>query len=129
AVAEDDYDTAGKSAEQAASLARGAKDITLSSRAQTRGKEAADLKAKYDRFRKAKETLAANPQDPASSTLVGRYECFTKGNWAAGLPLLAAGSEESTRALAASDLASPTNPPDQMAVGDAWWALGDSESA
>lgn len=127
ALDEDDYETASSLAEQAVIFARKAKDAALT-HAQARAREVSDLKAKWERIKKAKEALAIHPDDPAACTLVGRFECSVKGNWTVGLPLLAKGSEEATRTAAANDLAMPTAAYDQLVVADAWWNVAEPES-
>lgn len=128
AAASEDYDTARRLAEQASALAKKAKDIPLMTHVQAKTKEVSEAKSKFERIRKARETLAANPEDPAANSMVGRYECSTKANWKLGLPMLAKGSEEATRGAALRDLASPVNAPEQAAVGDAWWTIAESET-
>lgn len=127
--AEADFETAVKFAELASTSAKKAKDFQLTGRAQVRSKEASELRTKFERLRQAREMLQANSEDPPSSALVGRHECLIRGNWEVGIPLLAKGSDEAIRSLARSDLASPKSPADQLAVGDGWWNLADSESA
>jgi hypothetical protein len=55
-------------------------------------------------------------------------ECFTKGNFDIGLPMLAKGSDETLRTLAQKDLAGPETMPEQAALGDAWWARAEKET-
>lgn len=128
AVAAEDFDTADKAAVQAAQLARRSKEIPLVSRADGRAKEIAELKAMADRARRARETLAAQPQDPGAHVTLGRYLCFAKKDWDEGLPHLAQGADAQFKAQAQRDLARPTAAPEQLAVGDGWWDLGEKET-
>jgi hypothetical protein len=129
AIARDDYDTAEKVLTTASQIARKSQDAALASRAGLKLKEAADFRAKFTAVKKARETLAANPEDPTANGVVGRYLTFQKGAWSEGLPLLAKGSDEALRGLATSDLADPPEPAAQSAVGDQWWELADKETA
>jgi hypothetical protein len=123
-----DAEGAEKAAAGAAATARKAKDVALVTRADAKVRETGDLKAKVARVKKAREVLAATPADPAANLDVGEFECFLRGNWEAGLPLLAKGSEEALRSLAQQDLAAPAAPQDRIVLADAWWERGEKES-
>lgn len=126
AIAAEDYAAAAKAADQALYLSKKSKELPLIARAQARMKDVADLRTKFDRVRKARETLAQNPEDAAANGILGRFECFSRGNWTAGLPLLAKGGDD-LAAVATTDLSSPATPAEQSALGDSWWALGEPE--
>jgi hypothetical protein len=129
AAASDDFDIAEKAAAAAVPAARKAKDVALTVRADAKIREAADLKARGARVKAARETLLANPDDPAANLELGQFECFTRGNWDVGLPLLAKGSNEDLKALAQKDLARPDGVQEQVDLGDAWKDRSDKESA
>jgi hypothetical protein len=76
----------------------------------------------------ARETLAKNPADAESNLNVGRWLCFYKGDWSAGLPLLAKGSDEKLKSLAEQQLKAPTDAEQQAHLADAWWELSSKES-
>src|SRR5688572_27993116 len=97
AAAAGDFDTAEKAAAAAVAAARKTKDVPLVGRAEARSRDLADLKGRAARAKKARETLAAAPDDPAANLEVGLFEGFVKGAWDAGLPLLAKGSDEALR--------------------------------
>lgn len=121
----DDFSAADKAAAAAGAQAKKGQNLLLINRAMARVKEIAELKGKHDKVRKMKDALAANPEDPAANLEVGQYECFTKGNWAVGLPLLAKGSDAAIKDLAARDLAGTSGPADQAQIGDGWWDLAE----
>src|SRR5688572_15538908 len=129
AASAEDFDTARKALDAATPLARKGKDVALLSRVQAKDKDLAALKARGEILRKARETLASRPDVAASSLVVGQHECFTRGNWKDGLKLLANGTEGPLRDLAAKDLAEPAAAPQQAAVGDGWWDLGEKETS
>ena len=54
---------------------------------------------------------------------MGRHLCFTKGDWANGLPMLALGSDVALKALAAADLQGAATSEGQVKLGDAWWKV------
>jgi hypothetical protein len=75
-------------------------------------------------FKKAQAKLAANPSDAESSTTVGKYVAFVKGNYKDGLPFLAAGSDKALKTLAEHEL-DPTytdTPLKKIGMADEWVA-------
>lgn len=123
-----DYAAAEKAVASAATQAKKAQNLVLINRTTARSKEIADLKARFEKLKKAREALTSNPDDPTANLAVGQYECFTKGNWDVGLPLLAKGSDASIQALAGRDLARPTEVAELVTLGDGWWDLGEKET-
>ena len=88
-------------------------------------KAAAEKKAKPpdlpDEIWQAQQTLGRNPTDAAANLAVGRYLCFDKGQWAAGLPMLARSSDAKLKVLAAADLKGGTSTDEVVRLGNAWW--------
>ena len=66
-------------------------------------------------------TLKEKPDDPDANLIVGKYQCFTKGDWDKGMPMLAKGSDEKWKALAEKDIAGADSANEQVKLGDAWW--------
>jgi len=128
AVSSEDFAGAEKAATSAGQVARKAKDVPLVGRCDAKVKEVADLKKKHERVVKARETLAANPEDPAANAAVGHFLLTAKGDVQGALPLLAKGSDAALKSLAEKDRAGATSPAEQAALGDSWWTLGDKES-
>jgi hypothetical protein len=129
AAGEARYDAAEKSADLAAQLARKSKDLALLTNATARLKDYAELRAKVERTERARETLARNPDDPEANLLLGRFLCFVKGEWDAGLRHLAKGNDGVLKDLAAKESARPADATDQVALGDAWWEAGEKDAA
>ena len=75
------------------------------------------------------EKLKATPDDPAANLAIGRYLCFVKGDWEAGLPKLAKGSDTALKALAAQELTHPTSADEVAVLADAWWAAAAKQPA
>lgn len=126
AAAVDDYDGSMKAYEAAAGIARRGKDLTGASRADIKGKEAAQMKSHYEKVKKAREALVTNPNDRGANLIVGQHLCVVKGAWETGLPLLAK-AEGPLGALAAKDASDPADTSEQIAVGDGWWDLAEKE--
>ena len=128
ALAADDLDSADRMIQQAAALARRSKDAALQGRAEARAREILEMKPRFEKARKARETLAASPEDPAAHLAVGQYLCLCRGDWASGLLHLARSADPNYRNAAAKDLENPSEAPAQVAAGDAWYELGERET-
>jgi hypothetical protein len=87
------------------------------------------IRQAYDSLADARKALAERPQDPQASLAIGKYECFTKGNWSAGLPLLAQGADERLAEIAAAELKKPTDTASIVALADDWWQAAEAEAA
>jgi hypothetical protein len=124
----DDYAAADKATSAAAAQAKKGQNLLLINRAAARSKEVTDLKSRFDKLRKHKETLTSNPEDPVANLEIGQYECFTQGNWEVGLPLLAKGSDAALKDLAGRDLAGSAIPAEQATLGDDWWDLAEKRT-
>ena len=73
------------------------------------------------------KTLLDAPDDAPANLLVGRYLCFTEGDWEKGLPLLAKCSDAALKALAVKELAQPADGAAEMSVADGWWDFAKKE--
>lgn len=80
--------------------------------------------------KKAQESLDKNPADAEANLLCGRWRCFYKRDWDAGLPLLAKGNDEKLKSLAVEELNPkvPANVEWDVQLAEAWWDLGQKES-
>jgi hypothetical protein len=83
----------------------------------------------FAEIKTALTTLEKQPDDAEANLTVGTYFCFLKGNWEKGLPHLARSSDAGLKAQAEKDLAGASAAADQVALADAWWKLGEGESA
>jgi hypothetical protein len=87
-----------------------------------------DYQAAFAAVREPLAVLAAKPDDPSANSRVGRFDCFIKGDWTRGLPLLAKSSDAKIKTLAEMDLKTPSNAADQTALADGWWDVAESET-
>jgi len=122
------FEAAERSCESAVSWARKGKDVPLLSRAEARLKEVKELRARHAGAAGAEKILASNPEDPPANATVGLFKCLVLGEWEKGLPLVAKGPDGPFKAAAQKDLAAPSDPAAGVAVGDAWWDLGEKET-
>src|SRR5258706_6184202 len=63
------------------------------------------VKADERRVEKFKKILEKNSDDQEAALQLGRHLCFVKGDWEAGLPLLAKGKDKALADLAQFELA------------------------
>jgi hypothetical protein len=128
AIKGDSFDVADKAAAAAQQWSKKAASAALTAQAAAKAKDVADIKAGFEKSRKARETLAKSPEDPAANHEYGLYLCLAKGQWDLGLPLLAKGPEGPYRSIATRELAAPEGPAEQCSLGDFWWDLVEKET-
>jgi formylglycine-generating enzyme required for sulfatase activity len=76
----------------------------------------------------AQEKLKSAPDDPDACLTVGSWYCFKKSNSSEGLKLLAKGSDQNLKKLAALELSGKANTAaDMLARGDAWWESSEGQ--
>ncbi|MDB5310040.1 MAG: hypothetical protein JWO38_4242 [Gemmataceae bacterium] len=88
-----------------------------------RHKELEDVRKGYEATEADRKTLKTNPAAAAAAGRVGRFLCLLKGDWDAGLPLLAKCEDEKLKVAAERDLARPIAAADRVELGDRWWDL------
>jgi hypothetical protein len=125
ALVAEDYDAAERVAAAGGQFAKKGKNVSLLSKLEARAKEAGERRARAAKVARAMETIDKNPDDGDARFLVGHYLCVMKGDWDEGVKHLARGSDAGFKAAAGKDLAFPSDPGEQVAVGDAWWDLGE----
>jgi len=122
AVVSEDYDSASAAASKADVLGRAIKDASLVEQVGELKKDLVVLKSELQKVKGALDNPATGDVDAA-----GRYLCFIRNDWAAGLKLLADGGKAPLKDLAAKDLSNPEAPEVQIEVGDGWWQLAQAE--
>ena len=131
AMAADQYETAlmlAAAASRAATKSQFAARKELEGRLGRRRHEIHIIEPFHTAAKKAQEVLKENPADPAANLEVGRWRCFYKADWLAGLPLLAKGSDEKLKSLAAAELKAPSSAEQQIDLADAWWDVSKKEA-
>jgi hypothetical protein len=128
AIKGDFLDVAEKAAASGQQMSKRAASVPLTTQATSKAKEVADIKTAYEKSRKARETLAKSPEDPAANHEYGLYLCLSKGQWDLGLPVLAKGPEGPYRTIATRELAAPEGAVEQASLGDFWWEQVDKEN-
>ncbi|MBI3855394.1 MAG: hypothetical protein HY293_06860 [Planctomycetes bacterium] len=125
ALAADDFDAAERAASAGSQFAKKGKNVSLLSKLDARAKEAGDRRSRAAKVTRAMEAIEKNPEDGEARFLVGHYLAVVKGDWDEGLGHLARGSDLAYKTAADKDLSQPSEPVEQVAVGDAWWDLGE----
>jgi len=64
---------------------------------------------------------------PAASEQMAKYVCFVKGDWKAGLALLALLPDAALGKVAQTELDGPDTPDAQLALADTWWDISLAE--
>jgi len=123
AVAEDDFEAAGKLGAIARDSATKARKYTLRKEIVARLKVIDEAKAAYAEYQKAVARLDESPTDPDANLAAGRYLCLVKGDWEKGVAMLALGSDEALEAVARRELEGASSAGEKVALGDAWWDL------
>jgi WD40 repeat protein len=107
----------------AEAAAKKSRVIALLASVRKRNQEVLAVKKGFDRLQPFLDRLKKDPKDAQANFKLGQYFGLLKGKWERALPLLALGSDEALKALAARDLARPKDGKDQLAVADGWWDL------
>lgn len=100
--------------------ARKAQDAALVRRATELAKQTAEAAALERSAAEAAETLAARPDDAHAHLLLGRFLCFTRGDWRLGWVHLARGDEPALAVLAEQSMAVGDDAAAQARLADAW---------
>ncbi|QDT57985.1 hypothetical protein SV7mr_04740 [Stieleria bergensis] len=79
----------------------------------------------YEDSKESLSTLRIDPDNDEAAQVVGRFLCFFKADWEAGLPLLARTTNEDLAKLIKADIANPTAASEQLELADQWWTMGD----
>lgn len=127
AMAVDDFDSALNLADAGLAAARRTREIELIKNAVTNKRAIESSAARFRAVERALTLLETDPGDAGANLTVGKHRCFVNGDWPAGLALLAKGSDEALKTLAAEDLAFTGDDSEgrrRVALGDAWWELG-----
>lgn len=89
-------------------------------------KQRQPLEAARETFREAAaavQALKKNPADSAANETLGKYLCFVKNQWAAGLPYLARCAEIKLRVIASIDLEPSRSPQETFSLADQYWEM------
>jgi hypothetical protein len=120
ALAQNDYDNAEKIAALSLVSAKATMGESIERSAAAAQTRVGVLKTAYEAAKSAREKWEADPSDADAAYTWGEFLCLYKGDWEAGLPLLARSTSKPLGALAARDLG-PLGRTEQLSLADAWW--------
>lgn len=86
------------------------------------------IRDEADRIAGDLKSIKQNPDDPELNLIVGKYLALYRGDWEAGLEMLAKSSDEALAAAAKTDQAGASDAKSQIAIGDQWWNLASVHS-
>jgi hypothetical protein len=119
------YDLAMPLAEVASGFARVQGNRNEIARLKTAQDSLKESRSLYVAALKAFEKLAANPADADANEAVGRYLCFVKNRWEAGLPYLNRAHDLQLRGMSAVELSPNRTPHETLALADQYWDLAE----
>jgi len=122
ALAAGRFENAAGYGEKAEAAARNARDAALLARTTASRKDAAETLKQWQKV----QPLVDKPDDPAACLELGRFWCHAREDWKAGLPLLAKGSDEKLKDLAAKELGKPTLA-ERLEIAAAWDEFASGE--
>lgn len=97
--------------------------------AKARKRELRDLQQQYAKIAPVMKKLNEAPNDPDANGKAGKFFCFTMGNYARGLPMLAKSADAALKALADMEATPPADTDGQFKLGDDWWDQATHETA
>jgi hypothetical protein len=129
-IAKDDYPFTARTCKEADALARRLNSAPLSARVKTIAERAKDLADEFKKMGTLEEDLLGG-MTPESHLRLGQFLCFAKGDWAAGLPHLAEGSDATLKTAASAELAVGSDPVAASAaaqkIADSWYDVGQKQ--
>ncbi len=125
AMAEGHFDHAIELATLSMNMASSIKNAPLREQAREMIDRIKFIQKESKAFETANAQLAADPEDRSANLVVGKYLCYVKHDWDAGLPHLAKGADDILRSLAERDQNHPADTDKQMGLADDWWSLAD----
>ena len=116
-----DPDSASRLLTFAQGAAIEAKETSLITLFASRSKDFQRTRQDIEEGKKAVADVAKSPDDAAINLKAGSYLCFARGDWGAGLQMLAKGSDDELSSLARADLERPTDSAARIAIADSWY--------
>ncbi|MCI0361452.1 MAG: hypothetical protein L0211_23465 [Planctomycetaceae bacterium] len=111
----------------AENLSKALQNKPLRERTMALKEEIEKAQSEWGPVERARQTLAASPDDAVAALVDGRYRCLVAGDWASGLPVLAKGGNDSLAVAARQDIAGASANLSATAIADAWFDLGKSD--
>ncbi len=127
-IAAERYDDAATLLARLRSSALRSKRPELGSAYKAMPEELRVIRTEADRIADDLKAIEQNPDDPKLSLSVGKFLTLYRGDWEAGLPLLAQSSDQALASAAKADLDGASEAKSQIAIGDQWWSLASAQT-
>jgi tetratricopeptide (TPR) repeat protein len=124
----DNFKAAGEALDTAEAAARKSRDSQVIADVRTAARDVQEARAEFEKVAAYVNTLRDNPTDPQANLEMGKYECFVRGDWDAGLPLLALGGDEALSEIATRSIAAAAEPQQRFDLANAWWDLAEKRT-
>lgn len=121
AVAEDNFDAAAELTRIATSLAVKSKLTKLRDDTKARTDVITHKRKLHDEAEQARKTLEDSPDDAAAHEKLGRFLCFVRDDWSAGLPHLTKSVTPALRSAAELEQATTSDKEKLAELADAWY--------
>jgi hypothetical protein len=99
------------------------KPLTVEARAAIAARE-----KEWKAYQAAAAKLQTKPDDPVANLAVARWHLIQDDDWPKAIPLLVKASDAKWKTAAELEQAMPTDAMAQVAIGDAWWDIGQKET-
>lgn len=127
ALAADDYDSGTKLTEAAKASIQDCGDSRLVQEAGFLDAEMTRCRDAFARVKPFEAVRRSNPDDPEACLEVGKFLCFAKNDWEAGLPLMAHATNASLKMVLATEInQNPKTPEQKIALATSWRELAGS---
>jgi len=127
-ISADKFDVAQRLSSKVEAAARNSQQVSLVNRAKEKAKSVVDIQREVVNAKAAMKTLKENPADPAANTAVGKFLCFSKGDWEKGGAMLAKGNDAVLKTVGEMEAAKPADASSQLARADEWWDLAEKQT-
>jgi hypothetical protein len=127
-IVEGDYDRAEVLLELAADASKRGKSVPYFNWTERRAALIGPVKRAYDLARPFENVLKQNADDPDANLAMGKFVAFVKGDFDAGLSMMAKGVDLKLAKLADEDLETPERASAQFKTAGQWWDLAQAHN-
>jgi PA14 domain len=123
AIAADEYDNAVQLQSVGQAAANRSGQLDSSRRFQQLRPDVLDIRQQFAAAKLALNQLQVHPDNAHACTIAGRFLCFAKADWNAGLPVMAHGDDAALAAASKADLSTGQDVQAIARTADAWWEI------
>jgi hypothetical protein len=127
-VSTEDYAAAKDVVTRSVDLAKVARDQVVAERATVQLERVTGMLNNWQDVVAARQRLMMNERNMSANETVGRYLCFVRQDWDAGLPKLALSGSIELRPVALKDLATPRDAEDMAVTAEVWWDIAQKKN-